>query len=87
MDNYQKVEQLVNKAGCSFEEAKAALEGCGWDMLDAVISLEREGKVKKETAEFKAEEPIEIIPEVSADRKSTRLNSSHTDSSRMPSSA
>ena len=67
MDNYQKVEQLVNKAGCSFEEAKAALEGCGWDMLDAVISLEREGKVKKETAEFKAEEPIEIIPEVSAD--------------------
>ena len=68
MDNYQKVEQLVNKAGCSFEEAKAALEGCGWDMLDAVISLEREGKVKKETAEFKAEEPIEIIPEVSADK-------------------
>ena len=47
MDNYQKVEQLVNKAGCSFEEAKAALEGCGWDMLDAVISLEREGKVKR----------------------------------------
>ena len=68
MDNYQKVEQLVNKAGCSFEEAKAALEGCEWDMLDAVISLEREGKVKKETAEFKAEEPIEIIPEVSADK-------------------
>ena len=70
MDNYQKVEQLVDKAGCSFEEAKAALEGCGWDMLDAVISLEREGKVKKETAEFKAEEPIEIIPEVSADKVS-----------------
>ena len=68
MDNYQKVEQLVNKAGCSYEDAKAALEGCEWDMLDAVISLEREGKVKKETAEFKAEEPIEIIPEVSADK-------------------
>ena len=47
MDNYQKVEQLVNKAGCSYEDAKAALEACGWDMLDAVISLEREGKVNK----------------------------------------
>ena len=67
MDNYQKVEQLVNKAGCSYEEAKSALEACEWDMLDAVISLEREGKVNKETAELKAEEPIEIIPEVSAD--------------------
>ena len=68
MENYQKVEQLVNKTGCSYEDAKAALEGCEWDMLDAVISLEREGKVNKETAEQKAEEPIEIIPEVSADK-------------------
>ena len=68
MDNYQKVEQLVNKAGCSYEDAKAALEACGWDMLDAVISLEREGKLNKETAEQKAEEPVEITPEVSADK-------------------
>ena len=67
MDNYQKVEQLVNKAGCSYEDAKAALEGCGWDMLDAVISLEREGKVNKESSEHKTDEPVEIIPEVSAD--------------------
>ena len=70
MDNYQKVEQLVNKAGCSYEEAKSALEACGWDMLDAVISLEREGKVNKETGEQKAESPIEIIPEVSSDNVS-----------------
>lgn len=70
MDNYQKVEQLVNKAGCSYEDAKAALEGCEWDMLDAVISLEREGKISKETAEQKTEEPIEIIPEVSSDKVS-----------------
>ena len=67
MDNYQKVEQLVSKTGSSYEDAKAALESCGWDMLDAVISLEREGKINKETSEQtaqKAEEPIEIIPEV-----------------------
>ena len=67
MDNYQKVEQLVSKAGCSYEDAKAALEGCDWDMLDAVISLEREGKVKKEQAEpaaAKEEETVEIIHEV-----------------------
>lgn len=70
MDNYQKVEQLVNKAGCSYEEAKAALEACEWDMLDAVISLEREGKINKESAEQKTEEPIEIIPEVSAEKVS-----------------
>ena len=73
MDNYQKVEQLVNKAGCSYEDAKTALEGCGWDMLDAVISLEREGKVKKATVEHTAQntaEAIEIIPEVAAEKVS-----------------
>ena len=73
MDNYQKVEQLVNKTGCSYEDAKAALEGCGWDMLDAVISLEREGKIKKESAEEtveKKEETVEIIPEVTVERGS-----------------
>ena len=71
MDNYQKVEQLVNKMGCSYEDARAALESSEWDMLDAVISLEREGKVNKETAEEtaqKTEEPIEIVPEVIPER-------------------
>ena len=50
MDSFQKVEQLVNKTGCNYEDAKAALEDCGWDMLDAVISLEKDGKTVKETA-------------------------------------
>ena len=71
MENYQKIEKLVNTAGCSYEDAKAALEACGWDIIDAVISLEREGKVNKEapaeTAQ-KAEEAVEVIPEVSAEK-------------------
>ena len=70
MDNYQKVEQLVSKAGCSYEEAKTALEANGWDMIDAIVSLEREGKVKTEesgTAVQYAEEPVEVVPDVSAD--------------------
>lgn len=68
MENYQKVEQLVNKTGCSYEEAKAALEACGWDMLDAVINLEKEGKINKETARVEAEAPVEITPEVSSEK-------------------
>ena len=73
MDNYQKGEQLVNKAGCTYEDAKAALEECGWDMLDAVINLEREGKVKKATVEHTAQnagEAIEIVTEVATEHTS-----------------
>ena len=73
MDNLQKIEQLVSKAGCSYEDAKAALEGCGWDMIDAIISLEREGKVKKETVEHTAqneEAQAEIVAEVITEKRS-----------------
>ena len=42
MDNYQKVEQLVNKAGCSYEDAKAALEATDWDMMLSSVLKERE---------------------------------------------
>ncbi len=68
MDNYQKVEQLVNKTGCSYEDAKAVLEECGWDMLDSVIKLEKEGKISKVSAEQKSAkaETVEIIPEIAS---------------------
>ena len=71
MENYQKVEQLVSKAGCTYEEAKTALEACGWDMIDAVVSLERDGKVKREESGMAvqyAEEPVEVVPEVSSEK-------------------
>ena len=44
MDNFEKVEKLTERAHVSFEEAKAALEASNWDMLDAMIYLERQGK-------------------------------------------
>ena len=74
MDNFEKIEQLVNKAGCSYEDAKAALEGCGWDMIDAIISLERDGKIKKESAAYTAQpaQDAEIVSEVTVDNTGSR---------------
>ena len=45
MNEYEKVEKLREKANVSYEEAKAALEKCNWDLLDAIVLLEREGKI------------------------------------------
>lgn len=47
MDELEKVERLRQKADVSYEEAKEALEKCGWDLLDAMVELEKQGKVKK----------------------------------------
>ncbi len=43
-DNLQLVEKLVEKTGVSYTEAKAALEKANWDLLDAILALEAEGK-------------------------------------------
>ena len=41
------VEMLHEKANVSYEEAKAALERNNWDVLDALIDLEKMGKVSE----------------------------------------
>jgi len=46
MEEFEKVERLVEKANVSYEDAKKALEEAGGDMLDAMICLEKAGKVK-----------------------------------------
>ena len=42
----EQVEALRARADVSYEEARAALEGSGGDLLDALIALERAGKLR-----------------------------------------
>ena len=46
MDKLEKVEKLRAKTGVSYEDAKNALEACDYDLLDAIIYLEKLDKVK-----------------------------------------
>lgn len=50
MATLEQVEKLREKASVSFEEAKAALEACNDDLLDAIIWLEKRGKVNPPVA-------------------------------------
>ncbi|MBR0218896.1 MAG: DUF4342 domain-containing protein [Clostridia bacterium] len=61
MDHFEMVEKLRAKANVSYEEAKAALEKSDWDMLDALVLLESEGKVKDapEAKEYTTQEKKE----------------------------
>lgn len=61
MDHYEMVEKLRQKANVSYEEAKAALEKAEWDILDALVLLENEGKVKQEGTTYTTEE--KAVPE------------------------
>lgn len=66
MDNFEMVEKLVNQTGVSFEEAKKTLEKTDWNILDAVILLEQQGKIKDKTSSYTSsrvkpeDDPIEL---------------------------
>ena len=49
MERIEMVEKICEKANVTMEEARAALERNNWDLLDAMVELEREGKIGKET--------------------------------------
>lgn len=52
MEHLEMVEKLKEKTGVSYEDAKAALTSCEWDMLDAIVYLEKLGKIKEPAAAY-----------------------------------
>lgn len=52
MEKLNKVETVREKTGVSYEDAKDALEKCDYDMLDAIVYLEQQGKVTAHTAHY-----------------------------------
>ena len=42
----EQVERLREKSGLSYEEARDLLERCHGDLLDALIELERQGRLR-----------------------------------------
>ncbi|MEG0035771.1 MAG: DUF4342 domain-containing protein [Oscillospiraceae bacterium] len=52
-ENLELVEKLVEKTGLSYTEARDALEKVDWDILEAIIQLEAQGKIHRDrTAEY-----------------------------------
>ena len=49
MERYEMAELLSKKAGVTLEEARQALAENEWDMLDAMVALERRGRAAVET--------------------------------------
>ena len=76
MDNFEKVEKLVEKAGVSFADAKNALERADGDLLDAMIILEQEGKTNApEQSSYSTQyeqqaQYVSVAAQVESDRRS-----------------
>lgn len=64
MDNLEKVEKIREKTGVSYEAAKEALEASNYDILDAIVYLEKQGKVKGPA--------VEVVTVEETDKKERR---------------
>ena len=80
MDTFEKVEKLREKANVSYEEAKAALDEAGGDLLDAMILLEKQGKAeaKKESYSTK-EEQTDIVVVDEPEKSEKKRGNAFTD--------
>ncbi len=56
MERMSMVETLRDKTNVTYEEARDALERADWDLLEAVVLLERDGKVEQKKEEPKMEQ-------------------------------
>ena len=81
MDNLEKVDKLRERANVSYEEAKAALEANGWDLLDAMVYLEKAGKTEKpeqtnySTSYEEQKQYVRVEEEIKAQEEKTRHTS------------
>lgn len=46
MEHLEMVEKLVEKTGVTYQEARDVLEKTDWNLLDALIALEKEGRTQ-----------------------------------------
>jgi hypothetical protein len=58
MEHYEMAELLSQKAHVSLEQARQALIDNNWDILDAIVALERRGKGSIPTVDVETDEQL-----------------------------
>lgn len=67
MEKNEMINTLVRKANISKEEAQEVLQQCNWDLLDAIVYLEKRGKIEKN--EVTAITVVEVKEEEKEEKK------------------
>lgn len=64
MENLDKVDVVRKRMSVSYEEAKVALESVNWDVVEAIVKLEKEEQSRKEEIFVRGSELVEKIKEL-----------------------
>jgi len=64
MDNLEKIDILQERMNVSYEEARMALEAVNWDVVDALVKLEKDEKSRKEEIFVRGNDLVEKVKEL-----------------------
>ncbi len=64
MDNLDKVDLVRERMNVNYEEAKIALESVNWDVVEAIVKLEKDQQNRKEEIFVRGNELVEKVKEL-----------------------
>ncbi|MBZ4688636.1 MAG: hypothetical protein PWQ96_2295 [Clostridia bacterium] len=64
MDKLEKVDIVRDRTGATYEDAKNALENNDWDVVEAIIAIEKQKTVESKTFKVKGQDLIKKIKEI-----------------------
>ena len=75
MEHIDMMEKLCEKAGISLGEAREVLERADWDMLEALVILENEGKIQPLTTSVSTMEKESAYEKVESEMRKSKDSS------------
>lgn len=64
MEDLDKIDLIRNRMNVNYEDAKQALESSNWDVVEALIFIEREEKNRREEIFVRGSELVDKIKEI-----------------------
>ena len=64
MENLDKVDLVRKRMNVNYEEAKAALESVNWDVVEAIVKIEKDHQDRKEEFFVRGNELVEKVKEL-----------------------
>lgn len=64
MENLDKIDLVRERMDVNYEEAKMALESVNWDVVEAIIKIEKEQQNRKEEIFVRGSELVEKVKEL-----------------------
>lgn len=77
MENLDKIDVLRDRMNVSYETARTALEASNWDVVDAIVRVERDERNKKDIFKVRGSELVEKIKEIVRKGNVTKIKVKH----------